>query len=99
MAEKPASPQEGFLQRIERRARFLKTLQSCGLGVFLPPDERTRKQAIDQIVRNTARQSELPHLDAATLAKAAEVVRTHLEAMQSLLPHDVQYRNRIKRDW
>lgn len=99
MADTPNSPQEGFLQRIERRTRFLKTLQSSGLGVFLPPDERTRKQAIDQIVRSTARQSELPHLDAATLAKAADLIRGHLEAMQPLLPHDVQYRNRIKRDW
>lgn len=99
MADKPSSPQENFLLRIERRSRFLKTLQSSGLAVFLPPDERARKQAIDLIVRSTARQSELPHLDAATLAKAAEILRTHFEAMQSLLPHDVQYRNRIKRDW
>lgn len=99
MAEKSSTPQDAFLQRIDRRARFLKTLQDAGLGVFLPPDERLRKQAIDQIVRSTARHSELPHLDPATLATAADHLRGLLEAMQPLLPHDVQYRNRIKRDW
>ncbi|CAL96004.1 hypothetical protein [Azoarcus olearius] len=99
MADKPSTPKEAFLQRIDRRARFLKTLQTCGLGVYLPPDERARRQAIEQIVRTTARQSELPHLDAATLHTAGETVRAHLEAMQPLLPHDVQYRNRIKREW
>lgn len=99
MAEKPSSPQDAFLQRIDRRLRFLKSLQDCRLPVFLPPNEQQRKESIDKMVRAAARQSEIAHLDPATLAKATEAVRAQLEAMQAQLPHDVQYRNRIKRDW
>ncbi len=99
MAETPSDPQARFLERIERRLRYLKSLQSAGLGVYLPGDERQRTHAIEQVVRMTARQSELPQLTADTLRIATERLRTHLEAMQTVLPHDVQYRNRIKRSW
>ncbi|PTD95398.1 hypothetical protein [Pseudothauera lacus] len=99
MASPASDPQASFLDRIERRLRFLKTLQAGGLGVYLPGDERQRTHAIEQVVRMTARTSELPLLTADTLKTATEKVRAHLEAMQSVLPHDVQYRNRIKRSW
>jgi hypothetical protein len=91
--------QERFLHRIERRARFLATLRECGLGVYLAAEESTRTRLIDEVVRRTARHSELPHLTPAALAQAAGTIRNHLEAMQTLLPHDVQYRNRMKRNW
>jgi hypothetical protein len=97
MADTPTDPRERFLNRIERRTRFLTTLKDCGLGLYLPAEEQKRKHAIDQLARMTARQSELPHLDAATLAEAAAILTTHIEAMQALLPHDVQYRSRIRR--
>lgn len=99
MPEISNDPQSRFLQRIERRARFLRTLQECGLGVYLPADERQRAHAIQQLTRATARHSELGRLTPATLQQAENTMRVHLEAMQGLLPHDVQYRNRIKRDW
>ena len=99
MVETATDTQARFLQRIERRTRFLKTLQDAGLGVYLPPDEQQRKRVIELVVRMTARQSELPQLSADTLNRAATMVRAHLEAMQQVLPHDVQYRNRIRRDW
>lgn len=100
MADKPASdPQARFLDRIERRLRYLKNLQDAGLGVYLPADEAQRNRAIDQVVRSTARHGELALLSADTLRIASERLRTQLEAMQQVLPHDVQYRNRIKRAW
>jgi hypothetical protein len=99
MAETATDTQARFLQRIERRTRFLRTLQDAGLGVYLPADEQQRKRAIEMVVRTTARQSELPHLSADTLTRAATMVRAILDAMQQVLPHDVQYRNRIRRDW
>ncbi|THF61311.1 hypothetical protein [Pseudothauera rhizosphaerae] len=99
MATAPTDPQARFLERIDRRARYLKSLQSAGLGVYLPADERQRNHAIEQVVRTTARPSEISVLTADTLKTATELIRNHLEAMQHVLPHDVQYRNRIKRSW
>lgn len=99
MPELPVDPQARFLQRIERRARFLKTLLDAELGLYLSPDERQRKHAIEMLVRMTARQRELPHLTPEVLKQAFDIVRNHIEAMQAVLPHDVQYRNRLKRDW
>lgn len=99
MSEPNRTPQAQFLQRVERRVRFMKNLQDAGLGIYLPAEEQTRKHAFEQLARITARHSELPHLDAATMAQAAELFRTHIEALQSVLPHDVQYRNRIRRNW
>jgi hypothetical protein len=88
-----------FMQRIERRSQFLKLLFIAEFGIYLPSDETLRKRSIDALVRMMARQSELPHLRPETLRSASEIVRNHLEAMQRVLPHDVQYRNRLKRDW
>lgn len=88
-----------FMQRIERRSQFLKLLFIAEFGIYLPPDETQRKRAIDALVRMMARQSELPHLKLETLRAASDIVRGHLEAMQRVLPYDVQYRNRFKRDW
>jgi hypothetical protein len=99
MAEAPKDTQGRFLDRIERRVVFLKTLQDAGLGVYLPADEQQRKRAIEMAVRLTARQSELPDLTPDTLARAFEIVRAHLEATQKVLPHDVQYRNRVRQTW
>lgn len=88
-----------FMQRIERRSQFLKLLFIAEFGIYLPPDGAQRKRAINALVRMMARQSELPHLRSQTLQAAADIVRGHLEAMQRVLPHDVQYHNRLKRDW
>lgn len=88
-----------FMQRIERRSQFLKLLFIAEFGIYLPPDETQRKRSIEALVRMMARQSELPHLRPETLRAGADIVRGHLEAMQRVLPHDVQYRNRLKRDW
>jgi len=99
MAEVPKDPQGVFLDRIERRVKTLATLLEAGLGVYLAPDEQQRARTIEQFVRLTARKSELPLLSTATLARACEIVRAHLEATQKVLPHDVQYRNRVRKSW
>lgn len=99
MTDPKTTAQAQFMQRVERRIRFMKNLKDAGLGVYLPADEAARKHTFDQLARLTARQSELPLLNATTLAEASELFRTQLEAMQGLLPHDVQYRNRIRRAW
>lgn len=99
MAELPSDPQSVFLDRIERRVKTLSTLLEAGLGVYLASEEPQRRRAIEQVVRLTARKNELPLLSADTLARAFEIVHTHLEAMQKILPHDVQYRNRVRKSW
>lgn len=99
MTDPNTTAQAQFMQRVERRLRFMKTLKDAGLGLYLPAEEHARKHAFEQLARLTARQSELPLLNAATLAEASELFRSHLESMQGLLPHDVQYRNRIRRPW
>jgi len=99
MAEVPSDIQSVFLDRIERRVKILKTLLDAGLGVYQSAEEQQRKRAIEQVVRMTARQSELPQLKPETLAKAYDIVTSHLEAMQKVLPHDVQYRNRVRKSW
>lgn len=99
MPEPSNDPESRFLQRIERRAQFMKTLFMAELGIYLSPDEQQRKHSIDTLVRMSARQSELPHLTPATLRRATEIVMQHLESMQQVLPHDVQYRNRLRRNW
>jgi len=99
MTELASDTQAKFLQRIERRMRFLKTLQDAGLGLYQSAEEQQRNRAVDVVVRMTARQSELPQLTGEALSRAAAMVRTQLDAMQQVLPHDVQYRNRIKRSW
>ena len=99
MAEVPKDAQGIFLDRIERRVKTFATLLEAGLGVYLPPDEQQRARSIEQFVRLTARMSELPSLSTATLTRACEIVRAHLEATQKVLPHDVQFRNRVRKTW
>lgn len=99
MSDSPNEAEARFLERIERRVEFFNTLFIAELGVYLPPDERLRKRAIDTLVRMTARQRELPHIRPETIGKATELLTRHLEAMQRLLPNDVQYRNRIRKLW
>lgn len=96
----PANTPEGrFLNRVERRAAFLKMLSVAEFGIYLAPDPNQRKRSIDMLIRLIARQSELPHLSAETLAKAAEIFTHEMESMQKFLPHDVKYCNRLKKDW
>jgi len=99
MPEVPSDVQSVFLDRIERRVKILKTLLDAGLGVYQATEELQRKRAIEQVVRMTARSSELPLLRPETLAKAYEIVAGPLDAMQKVLPHDVQYRNRVRKSW
>lgn len=99
MAEIPTDPETRFLQRVERRARFLQTLFIAEMGVYLSPDEHQRRRTIESLVRMIARQSELPHLTPETLKRAYDMITPHLEGMQRVLPHDVQYRNRLRRNW
>lgn len=99
MPEVPSDVQSVFLDRIERRVKILKTLLDAGLGVYQATEDQQRKRAIEQVVRLTARSSELPQLRPETLAKAYEIVAGHLDAMQKVLPHDVQYRNRVRKSW
>ena len=99
MPDVPNDPQSVFLDRVERRLKTLKTLLDAGLGVYLAAEEPVRRKAIEQFLRLTARSSELPILSQATLAQAYQLVNQHLEAMQRVLPHDVQYRNRLRKTW
>lgn len=99
MPEAPRDPQHIFLDRIDRRVKILATLLEAGLGVYLPAEEPVRRKAIEQVVRLTARPTELPLLTPETLRTAYRIVETHLEAMQRTLPHDVQYRNRLRKNW
>jgi hypothetical protein len=99
MPDQPNDPESRFLHRIERRAGFLKTLFIAELGIYLSPDDQQRKRSIEMLVRITARQNELPHLRPETMKKAYDILSHHIEAMQRVLPHDVQYRNRIRRPW
>lgn len=91
--------EQRFLERIERRTRFLETLFVAELGVYLPPDEAQRTHAVQTLARLSARQKELPHIRPEVMRKATETLAVKLEAMQKLLPHDVQHRNRLRRSW
>lgn len=88
-----------FMERIDRRVDFLKTLFTAELGIYLPPDEQQRKRAMELMVRMTARQKELPYIRPETLQKATRLLTDHVEAMQKILPNDVQYRNRVRKHW
>lgn len=99
MTDVPNDPSSRFLYRVERRARFLETLFIAEIGVYLSPDTEQRTRTIEMLVRLIARQSELPHITPEAFRQAAEIMTRHLEAMQRVLPHDVQYRNRLRRTW
>ncbi len=99
MADASDDIEARFLNRIERRVSFLKALFIAELGIYLSPDDQQRRRSIEMLVRVTAKQNELPHIKPATLKRAVDLMQSHLEAMQKVLPHDVQYRNRLKRTW
>lgn len=99
MADVPTDPSSRFLQRVQRRSRFLETLFIAEMGIYLSPDNDQRKRTIEMLVRLIARQSELPHIKPEAFKEAYEIISRHLEAMQRVLPHDVQYRNRLRRHW
>lgn len=91
--------QARYLERLERRAKFLITIEHSGLAIFLPSDERQRARIVESLARAVARPNELPQLSADTLKLATHRIGELLESMQKHLPHDVQYRNRIRREW
>lgn len=95
----PNTPEGRYLHRVERRVTFLKMFIQAELGVYLSPDAKLRKRAVEQLVRSIARQSELPHLKPETLERATDMFMREFEAMQKILPHDVQYVNRLKQTW
>lgn len=99
MSDEHNEAEQRFLERIERRVEFFRTLFIAELAIYLPSDETQRRRAIDTLVRMTARQKELPHIRPAALKQATDTLCQQLEAMQKLLPHDVQYRNRLRRPW
>lgn len=91
--------QSRFLERLERRAKFLVTMEHSGVGIFLPSEERQRARLIEGLARAIARPNELPLLTPETVRVATERLIALIESMQKHLPHDVQYRNRIRREW
>ncbi|MCB1955701.1 MAG: hypothetical protein KDG55_08490 [Rhodocyclaceae bacterium] len=95
----PEEIQERYLERVERRATFLVTIEHSGLGIYLPSEERQRVRLMESLARAIARPSELPVLKPETIRKAIDRLSSLVESMQPHLPHDVQYRNRIRRDW
>jgi hypothetical protein len=99
MSEQLNDAETRFMERIERRIDFLKTLFTAELGIYLPPDELQRKHAVENIVRMTARQKELPYIRPEIMQKATAAVAAHIEGMQKVLPNDVQYRNRLRKHW
>lgn len=92
----PEDPNERYKNRLERRLKVLELLEQAGLGIYLPPDAKQRKDAIDKLARLIARSRELPKLAPATLDQASTELQSRLERMQHQLPNDVQYRNRIR---
>lgn len=94
-----AEVQSRYLERIDRRAKFLVTIEHSGMGLFLPSDERQRARLIESLARAIARPSELAQLSSQTIREAVVRLTALIESMQKHLPHDVQYRNRIRRDW
>ena len=95
-----SSVENRFLERVERRSRFLRQLREAGLGVYLSPNEDQREKTIESLILICARQGELPRLRPEVIQRAARIMNLHIEKMQSVLPHDVQYRNRTRqRNW
>ena len=91
--------QARFLERLERRAKFLITIEHSGLAIYLPSEETQRARLIETFAKSIARPSELRQLSSDTISQATKRLMGLIEQMQQHLPHDVQYRNRIRRDW
>ena len=99
MSEQLNEAETRFMERVERRIEFLRTLLTAELGIYLPPDEKKRAHAIQTVVRMTARQKELPYIRPEIMQEATRTLTNHIEVMQKLLPNDVQYRNRLRKHW
>ena len=95
----PEEIQDRYLQRIESRLKFLGLLERSELAVYLPGDELMRKRQVRSLAMSLARPNELQQLPPELIDEAAQRLLKGLEQMQPRLPHDVQYRNRIRRDW
>ncbi len=95
----PEEIQERFLERLERRAKFLVTVEHSGMAIYLPSEERQRLRLVESLARAIARPNELPLLKPETIKLAIDRLTKLIDGMQHHLPHDVQYRNRIRRDW
>jgi len=95
----PEEIQDRYLQRIESRLKFLGLLDRSELAVYLPGDELMRKRQVRSLAMSLARPNELQQLPPELIDEAAQRLLKGLEQMQPRLPHDVQYRNRIRRDW
>lgn len=99
MSEHLNEAETRFMERIDRRVEFLRTMITAELGIYLPPDEQQRRRAIELIVRMTARQKELPYIRPETMQQATRMISELIDGMQKLLPNDVQYRNRLRKHW
>lgn len=95
----PEEARERYLHRIDSRLKFLALLERSELAVYLASDEFMRKRQARNLAKSLARPSELPLLATEVIDEAAQQLLKGLEQMQPRLPHDVQYRNRIRRDW
>jgi len=85
-----------FLDRIERRTRFLKQLKKAGLGIYLSVNDDQRKNTVESLVLQCTRDEEIARLRPEIMRRAALIMHSHLETMQTVLPYDVQYRNRMR---
>jgi hypothetical protein len=99
MTDSQTTPESRFLNRVQRRVAFLKVLSTAELGIYLSPEPEQRKRTIERLITLIARQSELPHLSPTSVKQAYDIINEQLEAMQKTLPHDVQYRNRLRPRW
>lgn len=88
-----------FLARISRRLKFIEALSHCGLAVYLPPETELRQKAAEKLVRLTIQAPEFPHLTDDRIKDATAALLAAMEDGQRLLPHDVQFLNRIRRGW
>ncbi|HLW05834.1 MAG TPA: hypothetical protein VKY38_09725 [Azoarcus sp.] len=88
-----------FLERIERRADFFRSLYDAGLALYLPADPELRSRTLDHFLRATARPKDQGAIRPETFEQAAAQILSIFEEMQKLLPTDVQYRNRLRRTW
>lgn len=85
-----------FLDRIKRRTRFIRQLQNAGLGIYLSANDDRRRSTIESLVLLCAREGELSRMRPEVIKRATLILQSHIETMQSVLPHDVQYRNRMR---
>lgn len=95
----PTEAERRFLARISRRLKFIEALSHCGLAVYLPPETELRQKAAEKLTRLTAQAPEFPHLTEDRIKDATAALLAAMEEGQRLLPHDVQFMNRIRRGW